>query len=689
MREILNQRKALFQSEKEALRKQYINICRQISNLSPDSPSYTKLLRQKEQLTVKMYSKESEFENRIAYLQKRVEELGEEEEEKKGLFDKYIQGFKDTVEDIKDNSKIYKMLDFSSRVLYGSAKMSLKGAGFVAKTGLNALLTKKEGGRRRFGITFGGKRVGRYRFNDNFLRKYSSDYQKLYNDFYMLGKNFYNRNIKKGKIDANDVINYLRDQGKSSEEIREQMSLLMEQGFKVSKTIKQVLFPEPTPNDNFEDEGEFEDIYDSVSVQNRAIQLDEINKDSLRETLYEFYDYMDRKGASKKKKSGGGATKLIGTIFGLIKKLGIAIVGIATFLGPVGVIFLIGAAVAAFSYFWSDIKTFFLKKIDDIFNTSFSKDSKEAFPTAAQLNYDYYGGYGTPIETDNQTKMFKFDDDASSLGQLSSRYEGRADTVSNGIGDKGGISFGKYQFASKTGGLHSFMSELKDMNPEYYNKLMENGAEYYRNRNANKQFQENWKKLAREDSGFAKIQDEIAKKKWFDPAAEKFKNITGVDVNESKALSNALWSASIQHGGIEDIIKNSGIEKGQTTEEMIDRLYNSRANYVAGLNISNKGNIFNRYSKEKRDAYLMAQQEMVHKKNLGSPKNVPSEVMIANNNIIEEEEKKIALEMQNQKRQNQLAQTSKTNTDKIPAPIKIASHLGGSGLDVLNTGVRV
>lgn len=686
MWEILQQRKELFRREKEELKRRYISVTRQLDNLSPDSPSYARLLKEKESLTVQLYSKDLEHEKKIEYLEKRVQELGEEPPQKKGLFDYYKEGFKDKVSQIRDDSTIVKLLDFSARLAYASTKASLKGASLVAKTGLNALLTKKVGGRKRFGITFGGKRQGKYKFNDNFMRRYSSDYKKLYDNFYMLGKGFYNRNIKKGQVSSEDVINYLRDQGKSTEEIREQISMLMDQGFEVSKTIKEVLFPE-TPIRSAEELNE--DLYDSVSSQNRAIELDDMNKETLRETLYDFYDYIDRKDKKKKNKGGGALKKLFGSIFGLIKGLGTALLGIAAFLGPGGVVLLVAAAVGLFSYFWSDIKTFFLKKIDDVFGTTFSKE-EDAYPQTS-LNEAGYNSYLDPKEMSvdpQQSKYFDLSDNVSSLGQLSSKYEGRADTVSSGYGDKGGVSFGKYQFASKTGGLASFMNELKASNPEYYDKLMENGAEFYKDRNANKQFQENWKKLAREDKGFAQAQDEIAKKKWFDPAVEKFKERTGVDPTESKALSNALWSASIQHGGIGTIIDNAGIKEGQSTEEMIDRLYGSRADYVSGLNIANKKGIYNRYTNERQDAFLMAQQERIMKDNsLADAKTANSDIMLADRDIIGEEEQKIAMENSSKAMSGNSANAK--NTDKLPAPIKIASHLGGAGLDLLNTGARV
>lgn len=705
LQDILNQRKELFQKEREHIKKRYIAISKQIENLDPASPMYTRLLAMKEKLTVQLYSKDMEQENKISALEKRINEVesergyqfSSEEEKKKWWESRYspVKNIKEALLDIRDNSPIYKLLETSAKLGIGATKLSLKGVSGVAKLGLNALLTKKVGGRKKFGITFGGRRVGRYKFNNNLLKKYSSDYKKLYEDFYMLGKGFYNKKIKKkGEIGASDVIAYMSEQGKTTEEIREQIEILMQQGMQVSQSIQDALFVE---NDNikgspFSEDSEFSDYYGNVSNQDNAIMLDDLNKKTLQDTLFDFYEYMDRKN-KKEKKKGSGIWGVAKSIFGLIKKLGMALVGIATFLGPTGIIAVVALAVGLYAAFWNDAKKWFFEKVDSIFGTSFSSDldKEDQFSKTGSEYGDYVSGVNDVTYDRGQSRKFDVSDDAS-LGQLSEKYEGRASagTVSSGVGDKGGVSFGKYQFASKTGGLASFMDELKESNPEYYEKLTANGGEFYRNKNANSQFQENWKELAKEDPNFAKVQDEIAKKKWFDPTAKKFQDITGVDPNSSKALANAIWSAGIQHGGVDKIFKMSGIEEGQSQEEMIRRLYGARADYVSGLNIGNKRGIFNRYTAEEQDAYAMLDQERIAKMN-----RQKAEVAVASNDvspismdIIEEEERNYEASKKKDN-VNQPKDSKGHTTDKVPAPIQLASHLGGGGLDLLNTGVRI
>ena len=706
LQDIINQRKELFRKEKEHIKKRYVAISRQLENLDPASPMYTKLLGMKEKLTVQLYSSDMEQERKLSDLEKRIRDVETErgyqfeskEDKKKWWESRYspIEKIKESLLDIRDNSPIYKLLETSAKLGFGATKLSLKGVSGIAKLGMNALLTKKVGGRKRFGITFGGRRVGRYKFNNNLLKKYSSDYQKLYGDFYMLGKGFYNKKIKKkGEIGASDIISYMSEQGKTTEEIREQISILMQQGMQVSQSIQDALF---LKNDHIRErsemdsDGDFETFYDNVSNQDNAIMIDDQNKKVLEETLYDFYEYMDKKG-KKKKKSKSSIWGFAKSIFGLIKKLGIAVVGLATFLGPTGIIALVALAVGLYAVYWSDIKKWFFQKVDSIFGTSFSSDldKEDQFSKTGSEYADYLLGVNDVTYDRGQQRKFDLSDDAS-LGQLSEKYEGRASagTVSSGIGDKGGVSFGKYQFASKTGGLATFMDELKQINPEYYDKLTSNGAKFYSDRDANEQFQENWKQLAQSDPNFAKVQDQIAKKKWFDPTAEKFKSITGVDPNSSKALANAIWSTGIQHGRVDKIFEMSGIKEGQSQEEMIRRLYGARADYVSGLNIENKRGIFNRYTAEEQDAYAMLDQERIAKMN-----GTEAEVAIASNDvspvsvdIIEEEERNY--EASKKKDQSSQPKDSRSHTtDKVPAPIRLASHLGGGGLDLLNTGVRI
>lgn len=75
LQDIINQRKELFRKEKEHIKKRYVAISRQLENLDPSSPMYTKLLGMKEKLTVQLYSSDMEQERKLSDLEKRIRDV--------------------------------------------------------------------------------------------------------------------------------------------------------------------------------------------------------------------------------------------------------------------------------------------------------------------------------------------------------------------------------------------------------------------------------------------------------------------------------------------------------------------------------------------------------------------------------------------------------------------------------------
>ena len=133
---------------------------------------------------------------------------------------------------------------------------------------------------------------------------------------------------------------------------------------------------------------------------------------------------------------------------------------------------------------------------------------------------------------------------ADALGTLSAKYEtgGRGPgTVSTGIGDRGGVSYGSYQMASKMGVPTKFVKQdgfpwLTD-----FQNLVAGSAE----------FTACWKRIAKnEPDAFQKAQHEYIKKTHYDLLCTKILNENGLDVNcRSRALQDVIWSTAVQHGG--------------------------------------------------------------------------------------------------------------------------------------------
>ena len=139
------------------------------------------------------------------------------------------------------------------------------------------------------------------------------------------------------------------------------------------------------------------------------------------------------------------------------------------------------------------------------------------------------------------------------LGIISKKYEtgGRgAGTVSSGKGDYGGVSYGSYQMASRGGQKSTASQFIKNSKWSDQFEGMQAGT---------KEFSEKWKETAAENAEeFEKAQHEYIKETHFNPLANKVKEGTGLDVSKrSKALQEAIWSVSVQHGGNTGLVNKS------------------------------------------------------------------------------------------------------------------------------------
>src|SRR5215217_6509244 len=138
---------------------------------------------------------------------------------------------------------------------------------------------------------------------------------------------------------------------------------------------------------------------------------------------------------------------------------------------------------------------------------------------------------------------------AEALGKLSAKYEtgGRGPgTVSTGAGDRGGVSYGSYQMASKLGVATRFVKQ--------------NGFPWsadFQNLNAGTaEFTACWKRIAKtEPDAFQKCQHEFIKKTHYDLLVAKIISEDGLDVNSRcHALKDVVWSTAVQHGGASTIV---------------------------------------------------------------------------------------------------------------------------------------
>lgn len=136
--------------------------------------------------------------------------------------------------------------------------------------------------------------------------------------------------------------------------------------------------------------------------------------------------------------------------------------------------------------------------------------------------------------------------DISRLGTLSARYESNGDpgTVSSGRGDRGGVSYGSYQFATNTGSARAFANWLGRERPELGRALegLHPGTPEFSNA---------WRRLARDHrEDFQAAQHEYIASRFYEPARRNVERaVPGLDLGQrSRALNDVLWSVAVQHG---------------------------------------------------------------------------------------------------------------------------------------------
>jgi len=207
--------------------------------------------------------------------------------------------------------------------------------------------------------------------------------------------------------------------------------------------------------------------------------------------------------------------------------------------------------------------------------------------------------------TDSNTDDNKVTPDAGTdepeLGAVTQKYEsgrGGVATISGGVDDPGGVSYGKYQLSSKRGTMAKFLSsdEGKQFAPHFGNAAP-----------GTAEFNAAYAELA--DGPQAKAFDAAQRafiiRTHYKPAASKAAEM-GFNVADPR-VREALFSASVQHGKIGQVLQiasDGGDVSHESPEQQVHRLYEARKQYVAGLSDLSPGmklRLTTRYEKEKAD----------------------------------------------------------------------------------------
>jgi hypothetical protein len=183
--------------------------------------------------------------------------------------------------------------------------------------------------------------------------------------------------------------------------------------------------------------------------------------------------------------------------------------------------------------------------------------------------------------------------DGYRLGSVASKYESGGDysRISSGVGDPGGKSYGKYQFASNMGSLKNFINE-SGYADEFADTIVGKSA-----------FDKKWKELATTPA-FQKAQDDYIERHYFAPFKEKMiKAFPGL-AGRGAAVDEMFWSTSVQYGPNNSQVRQALAGKdlaNMTDAQIIEAVQDKKLANVGAIAPGVRNGVKNRIVAEKND----------------------------------------------------------------------------------------
>jgi len=206
--------------------------------------------------------------------------------------------------------------------------------------------------------------------------------------------------------------------------------------------------------------------------------------------------------------------------------------------------------------------------------------------------------------------------DVQGLGALAAMFEsGGKGIAAIGYDRTGGTSYGKFQISSRAGTMNRFLSYLSEQEPAMADRLRKSGPANTGSLRGGMPAE--WAKIAAESpERFEQLQTEFIKKDHYQPAREKIREMTGLDIEASKpALREALFSTAVQHGASGAArIFNEAIDKflsrpeaGQAAQigsksfeqSLVSEVYNKRSHQFGGSTAAVRQSVRGRLNQEK------------------------------------------------------------------------------------------
>lgn len=319
-------------------------------------------------------------------------------------------------------------------------------------------------------------------------------------------------------------------------------------------------------------------------------------------------------------------------------------------------------------------------KIDEEENSRKQKaaDRKvvQGSPTENKLNAGAIGRFGRSGAAAKTVPGITASADGKEIGFLSAQFESRGDagTISSGRGDPGGKSYGKHQLSLNKGTLQKYLDQSQYAS--MFKGLTPGSAA----------FDKQWKALAKSDPGFAADQHDFLKKTHYDPIVAEASKL-GFDVN-NPGVREALFSGSIQHGGIRKIMRAAA--QGGLPDDaagQVGKFYEARTKYVArlDLNASQKRGIFNRYRQESRIATQLAsaapQRTLAGTNTHGPQLNAEASAESATRQSTAAAVTPIVLAMNTKSQQPRMQQPNQSGRPGIGSSVDESSAVRNSGLN--------
>lgn len=206
--------------------------------------------------------------------------------------------------------------------------------------------------------------------------------------------------------------------------------------------------------------------------------------------------------------------------------------------------------------------------------------------------------------------------EAQGLGSLAARFEsGDKGAAAIGYDRTGGTSYGKFQISSRAGTMSRFLNYLSEQEPAWAERLRGSGPA--NTGSARGRMPAEWAKIAAESpERFERLQTEFIKKDHYQPAREKIREQTGVDIEAAKpALREALFSTAVQHGAtgaarifgevIDKFLNKpeaaqAAVPGAKSFEQaLVSEVYNKRQNQFGGSTEAVRASVRGRLRQEK------------------------------------------------------------------------------------------